>query len=260
MSIELNINRLNAGTASTLGDVAAGKSEASGKALSTLLGGESVKVSSGAMTDLEALVAKLKSESDRAKFSLVLTSLSALSQSLTDVQKRQVEEGLKLSEKLEALNKEVEKYADALKDANSDATILEAKIAQLQQQIEQAVKDGKEHNELVAEMKEARAELDAKRQVIADTQGKINNVKNEISTVQTQLAALVKSVGENAVKTIAGELSKLAEPEKAERPAEARKAEEKELENDPLAVIREALGKIERDILATIEEQRIETV
>ena len=259
MAIELNINRLNAGTASTL-DVGAGQGEVSGKALSALLGGASVKVSSGAMTDLEALVAKLKSESERAKFSLVLTSLSALSQSLTDVQKRQVEEGLKLSEKLEELNKEVDKYADALKEANSDAAVLEAKIAQLQKQIEQAVKDGKEHNELVAKMKEARAELDAKRQVVADTQGKINNVKNEISTVQTKLAALVKSVGENALKTIAGELAKLAEPETAERPAEAKKAEEKELANDPLAIIRESLGKIERDIIATIEEQRIETV
>lgn len=260
MAIELNVSRLNVGIAPTLDDVAAGKTEVSGKALSALLGGESVKVTSGAVTDLEALVAKLKSESERAKFSLVLTSLSALSQSLTDVQKRQVEEGLKLSEKLEALNKEVEKYADVLKEANADAAVLEAKIEQLKNQIEQAVKDGKEHNELVAEMKEARAELDAKRQVIADTQGKINNAKNEISSVQTQLAALVKAVGENAVKTIAGELSKLAEPEQAERPAEAKKAEEKEIANDPLAVIREALGKIERDILATIEEQRIETV
>ena len=260
MAIELNVSRLNVGIAPTLDDVAAGKTTVSGKALSALLGGESVKVSSGAMTDLEALVAKLKSESERAKFSLVLTSLSALSQSLTDVQKRQVEEGLKLSEKLEGLNQEVKKYADALKEATSDAAVLEAKIEQLKKQIEQAVKDGKEHNELVAEMKEARAELDAKRQVIADTQGKINNAKNEISSVQTQLAALVKAVGENAVKTIAGELSKLAEPEQAERPAEAKKAEEKEIANDPLAVIREALGKIERDILATIEEQRIETV
>lgn len=260
MAIELNVDRLNAGSASTLGDVATGAGEVAGKALTALLGGDSVKVTSGAVTDLEALVARLKSESERAKFSLLLTSLNAIGQSLTETQKRQVEQGVKLQEKLEQLNQTVEENSAKLTQAKADVVILEAKIKSLKQQIEQAVKDGKEHNELVAEMKRARSEYDAKQKVIADTTDKINDAKNEISSVQGQISALVKTIGENAVKTIAVELAKLAEPEQAERPAEAKKAEEKELENDPLAVIRESLDRIGRDIAATIEEQRIETV
>ena len=39
-----------------------------GKALAALLGGKSVTVTDGSMSDLEALVAKLKSESERTRF------------------------------------------------------------------------------------------------------------------------------------------------------------------------------------------------
>ena len=260
MAIELNVDRLNAGTTSTLGDVAPGTGNVGGKALNTLFGGESVKVSNGAMTDLEALVARLKNENERAKFSLFLTSLAAIGQSLNESQRRALEQGLKLQEKLEALNEELSASTGKLSQAEAESAVLEAKIEALKKQIEQAVQDGKEHNELVAEQKRKQEELDAKKQVIADTTDKIANIKNEISSVQGQISALVKSIGENTVKTIADELSNLAEPEKAERPAETKKAEEKELENNPLAIIRESLEKIERDIAATIEENRIETV
>ena len=260
MSIELNVNKLNTGTASTLGDIAPGTANVGGKALNTLFGGESVKVSNGAMTDLEALVAKLKNENERAKFSLFLTSLAAIGQSLNETQRRALEQGLKLQETLEELNRTVDENSSKLSQAEAESAVLEAKIESLKKQIEQAVKDGKEHNELVAEQKRKQEELAAKKQVIAETQGKIANIKNEISSVKGQISALVKSIGENTVKTIADELSNLAEPEKAERPAEAKKAEEKELQNNPLAVMREALDKIERDITVTIEENRIETV
>ena len=40
----------------------------------------------------------------------------------------------------------------------------------------------------------------------------------------------------------------------------AKKRAEKEAENDPLAVIRDSLEKIGRDIVETIEENRIENV
>ena len=260
MSIELNVNRLNAGSASTLGDVAPQAGEAASKALSALFSGDSVKVTSGAVTDLEALVAKLKSENERAKFSLLLSSLNAIGQSLDESQRRALEQGLKLSEKLSSLNEDLRKYNAELTQADAEAAVLEAKIESLKKQIEQAVKDGKAHNELVAEQKRKQVELDAKKQVIADTQGRINEAKNEISSVQNQISVLVKSIGENTIKTIASDLSNLVEPENAERPAEARKAEDKELANDPLALMREALDKIERDIVATIEEKRIETV
>jgi len=260
MAIELNVDRLNAGSASTLGDVATGAGEVAGKALTALLGGDSVKVTSGAMTDLEALVAKLKSDSERVKFSLFLTSLAAIGQSLNETQKRALEQGLKLQEKLDELNKQVESLNGKMSQSLAEAAALDAQIEALEKQVEQAIKDGKEHNELMAELERKRTELDAKQRTIAETAGQIQAAKNEIASVRSQISVLVKSIGENAVKTIAVELAKLSEPEQAERPAEAKKAEEKELENDPLAVIRESLDRIERDITETIEENRIATV
>ena len=226
----------------------------------SLLGGASVTVTNGAMTDLEALVAKLKNENQRAKFALLLTSLSSIGQSLTDAQKRTLEQGLALSEKLSELEKSLEAYSGEEAKAKAESVLLQAKIDSLQKQIDQAIADGKAHNELVEEQKRVRAELDAKDKVVADIQGKISQAKNDVSSVRGQISAVVKSIGENAVKTIANELSSLAGPEKAERPAEAAKKAEKEEEANPFAAIGESLDRIERDIEETIAENRVETV
>ena len=259
MGIEIDTSRLSASYQTQTQDAASGAVAA--KALASLFGsGSSVAVTSGATTDLEALIEKLRSENERAKFSVLLTSLSAIGQSLTDAQKRTLEQGLALSEKLDALTQSLDGYSQTLAKDKADAAILQAKIDSLQKQIDQAVADGKEHNELVAEQKRVRAELAAKEQTIADTQGKIDTTKNEIASVKAQISVLVSSIGENAVKTIANELAMLSNPEKAERPAEADKDAAKEAETDPFAAIRDSLGRIERDIRETIEENRVETV
>lgn len=258
MSIELDTTRLAAATQTFVGDSAPLAKQS--KVLAALLGGPSVTVTSGVTGDLEALVAKLKGENERTRFSLLLTSLASIGASMTEAQKRTLEQGIALSEKLEELQKTLEGCTSEESKAKADAALLQAKIDALQKQIEQAVKDGKAHNELVAEQKEAREELDAKKRTLEDTQGKIAEAKNEIGAVKGQISAIVKSIGENQIKTIANELATLAEPEKAERPAEAAKAAAKEEANDPLASIRESLAKIERDISESIAENRIETV
>ena len=259
MGIEIDTSRLATSFQTQSQDATVGTS--AGKTLASIFGkGASVSVTSGAMTDLEALVEKLRDEQARAKFSVLLTSLSAIGQSLTDTQKRTLEHGLALSEKLEELNKNLEGFSASLTKDKAAAAILQAKIDSLQKQIDQAIQDGKDHNDLVAEQKRVRGELDAKNQVIADTQGKIQETKNEISSVEGQISVLVNSIGENVVKTIANELATLSDPEKAERPAEAAKEAEKEAETNPFAAIRESLAEIERDITETIEENRVETV
>jgi chromosome segregation ATPase len=231
-----------------------------GKALAALLGGKSVTVTDGSMSDLEALVARLKNESERAKFLMLMTSLTSIGQSLNEAQKAALEEGLALSEKLDALTDLLETCESDNSKAKADALILQAKIEQLSKQIEQAVEDGKEHNELVDEMKRVREELDAKNQTIADTQGKIDTTKNEIASVKGKMSAIVSSIGENSLKTIASELATLTGPEEAESPAEAKKEAEKAAANNPLNAIRDSLDKIERELTDTIEENRIETV
>lgn len=258
MAIELDANRLATSFQATTKDMSAPAT--AGKAAAALLGGASLTVTNGGVTDLEALVAKLKNESERTRFSMLITSLASISQSLTDVQKRTLEQGLALSAKLDELDKMLDGYVGEEAKAKADALLMQAEIERLQKAIDQAVQDGKDHNELVAEQKRVRAELEAKEKIVADTQGKIAETKNEISSVKGQISAIVRSIGENALKTVAAELVTLAEPERAERPAEGEKAEAKEAETDPFAAIRDSLDKIERDITETIEENRVETV
>ena len=257
MSIQLDTSRLAGSVQMSVPDLAAPTEQ--GKALAALLGGKSVTVTDGSMSDLEALVARLKNESERAKFLMLMTSLTSIGQSLNEAQKAALEEGLALSEKLDALTESLANYEADNSKAKADSLILQAKIEQLSKQIEQAVEDGKEHNELVAEMKRVREELDAKNQTIADTQGKIDTTKNEISSVKGKISAIVSSIGENSLKTIASELATLTGPEEAESPAEAKKEAEKAAANNPLNAIRESLDRIERELTDTIQQNRIET-
>lgn len=259
MAIELNTEKITS-TITGQADFAASGSVKQGARPAPILGGAALKVVDGTVTDLEKLVARLKSENDKARFSVLLSSLASIGQAMTEIQKRTLEQGLALSEKLDELNKLLDGYSGEEARAKAEASMLQAKIDALTKQIEQAVKDGKEHNELVAEQKRVRAELAEKERVIADTQGKIAETKNEISSVKGQISAIVSAIGENEAKTIAGELATIADPEKAERPAEAEKEAAKQEAVDIFASIRESLAEIERDIVETIEENRVETV
>ena len=258
MSIQLDTTRLAGSIQMAAPDLPAPSEQ--GKALAALLGGKSLTVTDGSMTDLEALVAKLKSDSERTRFLMLMTSLTSIGQSLNAAQKSALESGLALAEKLSELEGDLKGYTDDEAKTKAEMAILEAKIDQLQKLIDQAVEDGKEHNELVAEQKRVREELAAKEQTVADIQGNIAKTKNEISDVKGKISAIVNSVGENTLKTIANELTTLTPPEKPESAEEARKEAEKIAANDPLAAIRDSLDKIERAITDAIQENRIETV
>ena len=258
MSIQLDTTRL-AGTAQMSAQDLSAPAE-QGKALAALLGGKSLTVTDGSMSDLEALVAKLKSESERTRFLMLMTSLTSIGQSLNESQKSALEAGLALAEKLGALEADLKGYTADEAKAKADMLVMQSKIDHLQNMIDQAVKDGKEHNKLVEEQKRVREELAAKEQTVADIQGNIAKTKNEISDVKGKISAIVNSVGENTLKTIANELTTLTPPEKPESAAEARKEAEKLAANDPLNAIRDSLDKIERDITDAIQENRIETV
>ena len=258
MSIQLDTTRLAGSIQMAAPDLPAPSEQ--GKALAALLGGKSLTVTDGSMTDLEALVAKLKSDSERTRFLMLMTSLSSIGQSLNAAQKSALESGLALAEKLRELEGNLKGYTDDEAKTKAEMAILEAKIDQLQKMIDQAVEDGKDHNKMVEEQKRVREELAAKEQTVADIQGNIAKTKNEISDVKGKISAIVNSVGENTLKTIANELTTLTPQEKAESAEEARKEAEKIAANDPLAAIRDSLDKIERDITDAIQENRIETV
>ena len=85
MSIQLDTTRLAGSIQMSAPDLPAPSEQ--GKALAALLGGKSLTVTDGSMTDLEALVAKLKSDSERTRFLMLMTSLTSIGQSLDAAQK-----------------------------------------------------------------------------------------------------------------------------------------------------------------------------
>ena len=258
MSIQLDTTRLAGSVHMSAPELPAPTEQ--GKALAALLGGKSVTVTDGSVSDLEALVAKLKSESERTRFLMLMTSLASIGRSLDEAQKSTLESGLALAEKLSELEGDLKGYTDDASKTRGEMLILEAKIDQLKKMIEQAVKDGKDHNKMVEEQKLVREELVAKEKTMDDIQGKIAKTKNEIAEVKGKISAIVNSIGENTLKTIASELTTLTPQEKAESAAEARKEAEKLAANDPLNAIRDSLDKIERELTDTIQQNRIETV
>lgn len=252
MAIELNINKV--ATAVT-GDskLTEEQGAAQGKKLGSLLGGEGVKVTLGGVSDLEALVARLKNEQEKTKFSLLVSSLNSVSESLTAAQKAAVEEGLKLNDQLRALDRQLSGLVLELQRLEADVALLNEKIKALTKQIEEAVKDGEQHRKLMAQLKEQRKELEAKEDTIAATKGKINEAKNEISAVEGKLAAVVKSIGNETLKTIANEIAAISETEEVESNAEQEKKAAKAVANDPFNAIRESLDRLGRELTDTIE-------
>ena len=240
-------------TAAMVDQAAAGqKSEAEAK-LAPLLGGASLTITSVGNGDLQALLDKLKNEQERTKMSLLISSLKAISQSLTDAQKAALDKGVELSNQLDALDKELSDAQGKLKLANADVALMQTRIDALEAQIEQARQDGKDHLKLDAELKKLREEKAAEEQVVAETTGKINELSNKVSSVKAQLYTAISAVGENALKTIAAELAGLMEPEKAETAAETDKRQAKEDELNPFRAIRDSLEKFSRELTDAIE-------
>lgn len=257
MSIQFDPSRLSASVAQTSADASSiGRSAAR---LASLLGGSAVTVTDGRMTDLEALVARIQNENEKTKLSLLVSSLTAIRDSLTTAQQQELEAGLALVDKMDALDASLSSLEASYAADKAASLILQTKIDALEKQIEQAQQDGVEHNELVEEQKAARAELEAKEAVLADTQEKIGKTKNEIASVHGEISALAKSIGVNTLKTIADELGTMVDAGKAERPAETEKKERKEADN-PFVAIHDALDRIARDLTETIVENRIENV
>lgn len=262
MSTGINLDSAIAQAAinAALVDQSATQETASETKLAPLLGGASLTITAAGTGDLQALLDKLKNEQERTKLSLLFSSLQAISQSLTDSQKAALDKGVELSNQLDQLEKDLTNAQKALKSATSESAALQVKISALENQIEIAQKEGKDHLEQEAELKKLREEKAAKDQVVADTTGKINELTNKVSSVKAQLYTAISAVGENALKTIAAELAGLMGPEKAETTAEADKRQAKEDELNPFRAIRDSLEKLNRELTEVIESNTTQMV
>ena len=229
-----------------------------------ILGGENVRVTSGAVSDLEKIVARLKSEDDETRSSLTKMRLSAVGAALDAANVRLSAEQAAALEDM--LGQEAERADLKAELANiyaeygitSDATasaVMDAKIKSLEQAIERAVQEGKDHNESVEKEKERLEQELAKAKAAA---ARIPVIQSGIAGATAKITADIALLGPGKLNEIAGALEKVAEgaaaPEERMSEAERKEEEEKEIAFDPLNAIRAALDKIDEAIMQTIEE------
>ncbi len=270
MAVELYTGALSAGTAANNADIAlqegaAGKTKAAGP----VLGGKAVNVTSGAASDLEKLVAQLKNESAEVRQSvaqrhiaILNTVLSSMAERVTDEQRAAFAEMQKLESDLAQAQADKAKAETGKAAAETRSLELDMQIKALEKAVEQAVEDGKDHREKIQELKKQKAEEDAKiarfTNAIVSAQSKIDSANAGIGECVAAIGAATLGEVASAIRAAAGEVH--APPEKTETTAEETKKELKMAAFDPAAAIRDALDKIDADILETIEEKREVTV
>ncbi|MBR4171078.1 MAG: hypothetical protein IKR48_05455 [Kiritimatiellae bacterium] len=95
---------------------------------------------------------------------------------------------------------------------------------------------------------------------IASIKQDITAVQNQIASVNQQMADCLSSLGEKALNNIAATLHQVAdafnETEETQSSADQKKEEAKEIANNPLNIIREALDRLDEVMTQTIGENR----
>lgn len=206
---------------------------------------------SGDLADLQETLEKLEKEA---------ASSESASSDLSD----KIEQLQETIRKLADQEKELREQLDALKQQQASATPAEAaamdvQIQALEAAIERAVQDGAEHRKRVQELKAQRADDDEKARQAHES---ATSVFDRIAAVKSEIAACEKAIGAatlaevtNAIRAAAGEVKVASE--QTESTAEEAKAQKKALANDPFIAIRQALDKMDEDIMRTIEENRL---
>ena len=263
MAIEINLN-----TAATTGNMSVAQDNAPA-AQSTqktpILGGESLKVTNGATTDLEKLVAQLKNESEtirqnvaQRRVALLQTVLDSMADKVTETEKENLLEIEKLSGQKGELEKELAGLNGDKKSTESHITALDIAIEKLEQQIKLAVEDGEDHRERVAKLKEQRAreqeKLDKIEGAIKSVSAKIADIDGKIAKCTAAIASTTLSEVAAALRVAAGE--EKPDAEKAESDSERKKAAAKEVAFDIGRLISESLDKIDEQIMRKIDETR----
>lgn len=267
MAIELDITKIatQIPTAATQDDAPATQE----KKAAPVLGGASLTVSSGAMSDLESLVARLKNETDDTKMSVTQRRIAVLQTVLDSMADRITEQERASLIEIEKLNGDKAEEAGKLAGLEADKVAtagriaeLDVKIAELESAIERAVQEGEDHREQVAKLKEERAREQKKLDQINTA---IESANSKIAGIDIKIAECTKTIAQTTLNEVANALriaednsfyaSSLKEVSK-ESDAEQRKAEAKAEATDIGNVIKDALDKIDAQILQAIAEAR----
>ena len=229
--------------------------------------------------------------SAKRRIAIVLTVLSALNVKVTESQKSNLAQIEALQSQLDELakllsGKDGELSADAAKVA-----ALAAQIEALKNAVKNAIKDGEAHRKQVEELKKtraeddaelkraetalanaeaalaaaqtnlakARADLDVAKNDVAADKKEIAGLKSQIASLEKKVGDCVAAVGDTTLAALAAGLRADApevEPPVHETEADREKEEAKEIANNPLRVIRDALDRMDADIRKTIEDNR----
>ena len=265
MAIELDTTRIaSQTTAATTQNDAPAMQESK---LTPVLGGENVKVTSGTMSDLEKLVARLKAETDDTKMSLaqqrisiLATVLDSMADRISESERNSLLEIEKLNlQKSEAENK-LAGYLSEKTAAEGRITALDLQISALEKAIERAVQDGVDHREQVAKLKAQRQKkLDQINDAISSANAKISGIDVKIAECSQAIAKTTLNEVASALRFAANE--KTSSPpsvdDGAESNAERVKQEKKAEETDIGNVIRESLDKIDAQIRKVLDESQM---
>ena len=266
MAIELDATRIAANATTTAAQDNAPAAQE--KKTTPVLGGKSLEVSSGAMTDLEALVARLKDETDNTKMSVAQRRISILSTVLDSMKDRVTQAERDSLIKIEELNGQKAEAEAELADFKSQKTASEGRIAELdmmidmlEKQVEQAVQDGKDHREQVEKLKRQRAEEQAKLDRI---DASIASVSAKIAGIDAKIAECSKAIASTTLSEVSRALREASAVESSSTAVDRPDSEEKRSKEEQKAaatdignVIREALDRIDEQIARALDEANV---
>lgn len=257
MAIQLDTSRIAAQTtsAATQGDIPAALTEKT----APLLGGDNLKVTSAATTDLEKLVAQLKNENETVRQSVAERRTAILSTVLDSMAERITAAEKENLLKIDQLNAEKAGAAAELDSLNGDKAVMEALIKSLDERIEQAVQDGADHRELVEKLKAQRAEAQAKLDGITES---IKSVSAKIAGIDAKIAECSKAIASSTLTEVYAALRAATgddkpASEKTETQAKRDKQEAKNVAYDIALHISAALDKLDGQIRAALDEAQM---
>lgn len=227
--------------------------------LESVLGGENLKVTTALTTDLDKLVEQLKNENAATRQSIAQRRAAILSTVLDSMADRISQAEKENLLKLDQLNTQKAEATANLSSLRLQQTTMQALIDSLDQQIQQAVKDGEDHREKVAELKRQRAEqqekLDAVKKSIESVTSKIAGLDADIENCSKAIASSTLNEVYAALRAAVGDEN--LEAEAIESQADRDRQEAKSLATDIALHISAALDKLDGQIRAALDEAQM---
>lgn len=230
-----------------------------------LLGGKSVRVTSGAMTDLEKLVAQLKSETDdtrqsvsQKRISILMTVLNSMADRVTERQKNAFVELEDLCSKLSDIERDISGWTAEKASAAQKSAELDIMIKSLENAVDNALQDGEDHRKQVEKLKAQKANLDEK---IRQLENAISSAKTKASGIQASISQCSEAIGAATLSEVSAAVRMAVSeekglPERAETQSDRDKQAKKEEETSIANSIHESLERIDAEMSKTVEGNR----